>query len=392
MIIGIDASRAFVPDPAGPEYYSLNLIKNISNLDKVNRYILYLRAGQKVSFKLPANFEVRVIRLKYLWTQFGLASETILRPPDLLFIPSHTLPLLTRILRPRLPIVVTIHGLEGKYLPQSGNPFAHIYRNWSISWAVRFSTALIAVSKDTKNDIIKTYKLRSKTIKVIQEGVDFARFVTGRPKFVKKFGNYILFVGTIQPRKNLVRLIKAFALLLEIGNAIAIAKQLGKMENLCLVIAGKPGWLYDNVLAAPKRFGVQKSVKFVGRVADRDLPDLYAGAKAFVLPSLTEGFGLPILEAQAAKVPVVAAKTGALPEISGGAAVLVNPRSVKSIKEGIEEILVNKALAKKLIKEGVKNARKLSWKKTAYSTIEFFREIAGSGKVSHKFQVYSLRG
>lgn len=365
FLIGIDASRAFVPDPAGPEYYSLNLIKNIAKISPPVggvRYILYLRPEQKINFQLPQNFEIKVINMRYLWTQLGLALETIFSPPDVLFIPAHTLPLLTRVFRPRLPIVVTIHGLEGKFLPQSGNSLAHIYRNWSISWAVRFAVKLIAVSEDTKRDVIKTYRKSSKDIQIIHEGIDIKRFKSSQ-KISKysKYGNYILFVGTIQPRKNLVRLINAFSQIED--------------KKIKIIVAGKLGWRYEDVLKAPKRFKVENRVVFLGRVEDRDLPGLYKGAELFVLPSLTEGFGLPILEAQAAGVPVVASRAGALPEVAGKGALFINPLSVDNIKEGIEKVLGKKGVAAGLVREGKINAVKFSWRITAHNTIKLLGDV-----------------
>lgn len=326
---------------------------------------MIIRPRQKVNFQLPQNFEAKMINLRYLWTQLGLTMETILAPPDILFISAHTLPLLTRIFRPRLPIVVTIHGLEGKFLPQSSKFLAHIYRNWSISWAVRFATKLIVVSEDTRNDIIKTYKTLSKNVQVIHEGVDFEYFKSpqNRTKIIKT-DNYILFVGTIQTRKNLVRLINAFSQI--------------KDKKIKLVIAGKLGWLYGDIIKAAKRFGVQNRVVFLGRVEDRDPPGLYKGAKLFILPSVTEDFGLPVLEAQAVGVPVVCSRGGALPEVAGKGALFINPFLVDSIKEGIEEVLGKKDIAASLVREGERNTAKFSWNTTAHNTIKLLIDACRS--------------
>lgn len=379
MVIGIDASRAFVKDPAGPEYYSLNLIKNIAKIDKENHYVLYLRPGQKVNFELPQNFEPKVISMRYLWTQVGLAFETVLTPPDVLFIPAHTVPLFIRIFRPRLPIVVTIHGLEGKFLPQSGNFLAHIYRNWSIGWAVRFSTKLIAVSRNTKDDIIKTYETQSKRIQIIHEGIDIKRFKEGQKvsKYTnykyRKYKDYILFVGTVQPRKNLIRLIEAFSKI--------------KDKKYLLIIAGKLGWLYNEILAAPKKFKVEDKVHFIGRVRDENLPGLYKGAKLFVMPSITEGFGLPILEAQAAGVPILSSGKGSLPEIAGKGAFFVNPFSVNDIKEGMEKILADKDLREDLVRNGSENVSKFSWERTACNTINLLTKMVARNKFSSKLRI-----
>lgn len=371
FLIGIDASRAFVKDPAGPEYYSLNLIKNITKIDPPVggqvRYRLYLRPGQKPNFQLPQNFESKTINLRYLWTQLGLAFETIFNPSDILFIPAHTLPLLTRILRPTTKIVVTIHGLEGKFLPQSSKFFVHFYRNWSIFLAVRFADKLIAVSRDTKQDIIKTYRIASKKIKVIHEGIDIKRFKNSQR--VSKYTNYILFVGTVQPRKNLVRLIEAFSKLQD--------------KKINLLIAGKLGWLYNDILAAPRRFGVEDRVVFFGRVSDSDLVSLYKGARLFVLPSITEGFGLPILEAQAAGIPVVCSERGALPEVAGNGVFFVNPLSVDNIKRGLKKILKDKGLREELVRKSFENVKKFSWEKTAHNTLNFLLKVARESKFSH---------
>lgn len=378
--IGIDASRAFEKDKAGPEYYSWHLIKNLAEIDKNNRYTLYIRQNQKVDIPLPRNFRVKVIYPNRFWTQLGLACETLINPPRVLFIPAHTLPLLTRAVYgvgnwlkvlPQMSILVTIHGLEGKYLPQHNNFLAHIHRNWSIDWSVRFSHFLIAVSNNTYKEVLNTYKLPIKYIKVVHEGVDFDRYAKNRrnvKKVLEKYhiaNNYILFIGTLQPRKNLVRLIKAFSILS------------GKYQSLQLVIAGKKGWLYDKIMRAPKLYGVENRVVFTGRIADSDLPGLYRGSQAFVLPSITEGFGLPVLEAQASGVPVICSDTGALREVAGDGALFVNPLKTEDISQKIDKIFKDKILRDKLVKNGVKNAKKLSWTNTAYNTLKIINKLAG---------------
>jgi len=361
ITIGIDASRAFVEDPAGPEYYSWHLIKNLSIIDKENNYILYLRPGQKPDFKLPRNFTFKTINMRYLWTQIGLAFELILHPADILFIPAHTLPLVCKVLLPQMPIVVTVHGLEGKYLPQSGSILAHIYRNWSITWAVRMASNLIAVSEDTRSDVINTYHINSKDITTIHEGVDVEKYRNAKklPKNSQYYSTrkYILFVGTIQPRKNLVKLIKAFSKLSDRG--------------INLVIVGKLGWLYQRVLKAPKKYRVDNRVLFTGRVKDESLVGLYKGAELFCLPSITEGFGLPILEAQAADIPVVSSTGGALPEIAGKGAFYINPTSVESIRDGLEKVLEDFKLRHELVSKGRENVSNFSWIKTADNTLNF---------------------
>ena len=174
---------------------------------------------------------------------------------------------------------------------------------------------------------------------------------------------YILFVGTVQPRKNLVRLIQAFSSLQVQGQA------------LNLVIAGKFGWMYDEILSAPKKFGVEKSVKFLRYVDDQKLAQLYQSALFFILPSLCEGFGLPVLEAMAYGCPVIAAKAGALPEVVGKAGLLVNPKKTGEITKAMKLMIENQELREALREKGYQRVKQFSWQKTARETVKIFKRV-----------------
>ena len=168
MHVAIDASRAFVEDPTGTERYSLRLIEALSKLDRKNRYTLYVRNYQFpiTNFQLPNNFQFKVIPLKRFWTQVGLALECLLNPPDVLFIPAHTLPIIRR---PGLKTVVTIHDLGSEFLPQAHQFPQKLYLNWSTVYAVRHATHIIVVSQSTKKDLIKKLHCDTRKIKVIYE-------------------------------------------------------------------------------------------------------------------------------------------------------------------------------------------------------------------------------
>jgi glycosyltransferase involved in cell wall biosynthesis len=171
--------------------------------------------------------------------------------------------------------------------------------------------------------------------------------------------DYILFVGTVQPRKNLVRLIEAFAKL---------------DSNQQLVIAGKLGWMYDEILAAPKKLNVSNRVRLVGRVEDPDMAAIYKGASLFILPSLMEGFGLPILEAMNFGVPVITSDRGALPEVAGKAALVVNPESSQQMAEAMNLVLTNQELKQGLIEAGYRRISQFSWAKAARETLAILTE------------------
>jgi glycosyltransferase involved in cell wall biosynthesis len=364
MIIGVDASRAGKEAKTGTENYSAELIRALLDLPESARYKWRLYDGMTrmdlVSKQGATFIDTVKIPWKRFWTQGGLALELWKNPPDVLWVPAHTLP----VLRPKkIKTVVTIHGLEYEYLPEYYQFPQKLYLNKSTEYAVKHADRLIAVSNWTKNQLVNRLGADPEKITVIYEGINhkIASFqLPMSKKYLRQIRHkynlpqdYILFVGTVQPRKNLVRLIQA----------------LPAGENL--VIAGKLGWLYESILAAAKN---NSRVRLIGRVADADLPAVYKMAKLFVWPSLIEGFGLPILEAMSLGVPVIAANRGALPEVAGKAALLVDPESVKEINQAINLVLANQALREGLVEAGLRQAGRFSWQKAADLTLKVLTE------------------
>jgi glycosyltransferase involved in cell wall biosynthesis len=349
MIIGVDASRAQVEEKTGTETYSSELIQALLALPEAKKHTWRLYNRENIPWKR-------------FWTQGGLALEVLKHPPDVLFIPAHTLPLLRR---PQIKTVVTIHGLEYEYLPEYYQFPQKLLLNRSTEYAVKYADRLIAVSKWTKNQLVDRLGADPKKVSVVYEGIS-TRLVEAKdhqfkPDYMRqirhKYGlekDYILFVGTVQPRKNLVRLIEAFAKL---------------DSNRQLVIAGKLGWMYDKILAAPKKLNVSKRVRLIGRVEDPDMAAIYKGASLFVLPSLMEGFGLPILEAMNFGIPVITSDRGALPEVAGKAALVVNPESSEQMAEAMSLVLTNQELKQGLIEAGYRRISQFSWAKAARATL-----------------------
>ena len=171
MRIGIDASRAFMKERTGIEEYSYQVVKSLRGKLKNHQVVLYLRKGQAVDFDLPAGWRVKVIRWPYLWTQFGLSLEMLLRPVDALFIPSHTVPMI----HPK-KTVVTVHGLEYEVMPQAYSFPARMYMRLSIKFSCRWAATIIAVSENTKKDLINIYKIPGEKIRVVHEGVSKRNF------------------------------------------------------------------------------------------------------------------------------------------------------------------------------------------------------------------------
>ncbi|MBI3980596.1 glycosyltransferase family 4 protein [Candidatus Microgenomates bacterium] len=376
MIVGIDASRAFSEQKTGTENYSYQLIKSIAKLDSHHSYLLYTRKVGEEEVKkafnwsnIPQNITIRNITFTRLWTQLGLASEVVFNPPDTLFIPAHTLPVLRS---PKIKTVVTIHDLGYEFLPQY-HQFPHkLYLNKSTEYAVAQASRLIAVSQSTKKDLIKKLNCPEGKIEVIYEGYDKSIYnlqctMYKRNEVLRKYNldkPFILFVGTLQPRKNIVRLIEAFSL---------IASSF--KEPVELVIAGNKGWMYEEILAAPKKYRIENLVKFLGYTTEEDLPVLYSSTLCFCLPSLFEGFGLPVLEAMACGCPVLVSRTSSLPEVAGDAGIYVDPLNTQEIAKNLQSIISSNNLRLLKRKQSLEQAQKFSWEKCAEETIGLFERL-----------------
>lgn len=378
MHIAIDASRAVSKNWGGPENYSYYLIRALGEVDSKNKYTLYVNAHPPRALTRNPNFEIKHIPLPRLWTQVGLALESFFTPADILFIPAHTIPFLRR---PSIKTVVTIHDLAAEYLEDFYRFPGRLYLNKLTEYCAHHATRIIAVSNSTKNDLIRLLGIDERRIRVIYEGYDKELFKPSSEKEIQAVkdrykieGSYILFVGTIQPRKNLVRLIDAFCRLLR----TTIIKE--PKANLKLVLVGKRGWLCDEIYAKPRKLGIENQVLFLGHIPDDDLAVLLSGAVVLAYPSLYEGFGLVILEAMACGTAVVTSKVSSLPEASGGVAVLVDPYSVDEICQALRKVLEDKDLRLKLQWKGLNWAKNFSWKRTAGETIRVFEEIMANNE------------
>lgn len=379
MVIGFDGSRAFVTDRTGTENYSYYLLKNLAQIDTENGYLIYLRKGQKSKAKSqnwPANFKFVEIDWPRLWTQGGLALQTFKDKLDLLFVPAHTLPVFYK---PGLKTVITVHDLGVEYLPFKHQLKQLLYLKFMTRYQLKSATRIIAVSKATKKDLTEKIGLPAEKIRVIYEGVDESLFKQSKSniknstfnKFDIESNKYFLHIGTIQPRKNLERVIEAFNLFLDFNKR-------KENERFKLVLAGGKGWDSEDIFNLPKKLGISSQVIFTGRIEDNNLSGLYRQASGLIFPSLFEGFGLPILEAFACSCPVLTSNTSSMPEIAGDAAILVDPKSTKEIMEGMIKLSEDQSLRKKLIEKGQNRLKLFSWEKTAKETLELFEQTVNN--------------
>jgi glycosyltransferase involved in cell wall biosynthesis len=268
--------------------------------------------------------------------------------------------------------IVTAHDITPLLLPDAfrlGRPL--IYKLLTVK-TLQNADKIIAVSYSTKRDLLKHLNIQDDRVEVIYEGVDHEKYRVLPDAEVQdikeRYGldsPFILYVGTLEPRKNIPNLIKAFS---------KLNKGVNKYK---LVIVGKKGWKYDEIYKTVEELDIKRDVIFTGYVLSEDLPKLYNAASLFVYPSLYEGFGLPPLEAMACGTPVITSNTSSLPEVVGNAGIMVNPYNVDDLAEAMREVLTNEGLRQDMIGKGLERAKLFNWEKTAADTLRVYREVSG---------------
>ena len=364
MKIGIDASRAFLKDRTGIEEYSYQVIKHLTHEIENDQVVLYLRKNQKVDFILPKTWKIKTICFYYLWTQVGLSLEMLLHPVDTLFIPAHTVPCIHP-----ANTIVTIHGLEYEFCPQAYSFLEKIYMRCSIKNSCQWAKTIIAVSENTKKDLIKLYNVSKEKIEVIYEGYadnsefkisNFPAIAGSRQGGDKSNPNdqiskpYLLFIGRLEERKNVVNVINAFEIL----------KEQYKIPHK-LILAGKSGFGYEKIKDRIVNANCCKDIIELGYISEEKKQEILKNADVFVFPSFYEGFGLPILEAQSTGVPVVSSSVSSIPEVADGSALLVDPNNSEEIADAIYKLISDENFRNEIIKKGQINIQRFSWKKCA---------------------------
>jgi glycosyltransferase involved in cell wall biosynthesis len=353
-VIGIDASRAFIKNRTGIEEYSYQVVKHLIPLLKNDQVVLYSRKNQTADLDLPKNWKVEVIKWPCLWTQVGLSLEMLFHPVDVLFIPAHTVP----IIHPK-NTVVAIHGLEYEFCPGAYSFWARFYMRCVIRNSCRWAKRIIAVSENTKQDLIKMYKVPEGKIKVIYEGYDQEmqnanlKMQDDNAKFKINEG-YLLFVGRLEERKNIVGIIEAFEIL----------KEHYKLPHK-LILAGKFGYGKEKIQEALDNSNFRKDIILPGFVRDEEKWELLKNANVFLFPTFYEGFGIPVLEAQSMGVPVVAGDNSSILEVVGSSAILVDPSNAEDIADEAYKLISDKVSRDDIIKKGYENVKRFSWEKCA---------------------------
>lgn len=371
MIIGIDGNEANIENRVGVNTYAFELLWNFWKLQDEwknnHKLIVFLRDQPRSDLpKETSFFKYRVIKGQGLWILTKLIPSLFKGKNgcDVFFSPSHYAP-------PIAPMPRYCSIMDLGYLEFSGQfrkkDFWQL-KVWS-AISILVSKAVFAISNSTKDDIVRHYPFAKEKIYVTPLAYDNKKFNLGIPeKDVRRVmgrysivTDYVLYLGTLKPSKNLEKLIEAFATL---NSKLQI-------KNYKLVIAGKKGWMFNSIFQKVKDLKLEDRVIFTDFIPEEDKPALIKGAKVFVLPSFWEGFGLDILNAMACGVPVVASNVGSLPEVVGDAGILVDPKDIDSIANGINEVLLApKAKYNSMREAGLVQAKKFNWEKTARKTLE----------------------
>lgn len=369
MKIAIQAADLDSSRIDGTRVYILNCLKYFGQLDPSSDFLIYHKKEFNPHLVPPAfpNYQIIKKHLPYLWTQARFAGEIWREKPNVLWMPMHNIPILRR---KGMKTVVTIHDLAWKFFPETFTRKDLWKINFLTSLAVRNADKIITVSQSSKKDILKFYPgVKEENIKVISHGFDAG--VYGRERDLEKereakekygiSGDYIIYIGAIQPRKNLETLIEAFEKLKE------------KNKDIKLLLVGEHAWLSKGLFAKINSSPHQKDIICPGKVGFDDAGHLMRGASVFVFPSLYEGFGIPVLEAMASRVPVICSHNSSLPEVGGDAAVYFSDNDANDMADKIQKILTDENLRQVHIAKGLEQIKKFSWEKCARETLEYLK-------------------
>jgi glycosyltransferase involved in cell wall biosynthesis len=364
MVVGIDASRAFQKSRTGIEEYSYQVIRHLREPLKNESVVLFCNpavngrpdpASSGADFELPEKWRIKNLRAPIFWTQIRLSLEMLFGRPDALFVPAHTVPFIHP-----ANTIVTIHGLEYEFCPKAYSFFERLYMRWSIRKSCKWAKKIIAVSKNTKRDLMTLYGVPEEKIEVVYEGISpKARLFPSKSSALgipqsQALSKFLLFVGRLEERKNIIGIIDAFEILKE-------------KRNLPhkLVLAGKFGYGGESIKYKVESSKYKDDIVLPGYVSDEEKWQLLENADVFLFPTLYEGFGLPILEAQAAGTPVVTSNISSMPEIAGGGAILVDPKDPSAIAEATHKLVADESRKNDIIEKGRENVKRFSWEKCA---------------------------
>ncbi len=360
MRIGID-TQTIIAQKTGFGSYVQNLISVLREIDSKNEYV-FLNPNKKGDLSTPA---------RIWWDQVAFPFRLLSKKVDIVHKPAFSAPIFYP-----FKTVVTAPDLIGKLYPENFSTTSKFYWVQLLPFSLKKANKIVAISKNTKQDIIKLLNIPEEKIKVIYLGkhsqfkpIENLHFLDKVRQKYSQGKPFILYVSTLEPRKNHLNLLKVFNI---------IVKEHKIKHNL--VLTGKRGWYYKELFEFVEKNNLQDRVLFVGYIPDSDLPSLYNAADLFVFPSLYEGFGLPILESMSCGLPVISSNASSMPEIVEGAGILLDPKDTKAWADAIYKVLTNKNLQKEMGEKSLQQAKKFTWEKCAQETLGVYEEVYQKNK------------
>lgn len=355
--IAIDASRAFLHERTGIEEYSYQVIKHLRETLAQEQVVLFIRRGTKenVNFPLPEKWRVVELWAPRFWTYIRLSWALIFCRPTHLFVPGHIVPPI----HPRNTTAV-VHGIEFEMCPEAYSRYERFSMRRGIKNSCAWSKNVICVSNNTKRDLLERYDVPRHKVRVVYEGVNPAPLENEHvtQATLQKFGlqkqGYIIFVGRLEERKNIIQIIKAYEIL---RSHFRIFHR--------LVLVGKSGFGFEKIEEEIAQHAFKQDIVLTGFVSEDEKWSLMRHAAVFVFPTLYEGFGLPILEAQQIGVPVVTSRNSSLKEVARDSALLVEPSSATDISEKIFQLLSDEQLRIHVVEKGFVNIQRFTWQRCA---------------------------
>ncbi len=375
MNIGIDARSLLEKERSGVGEYTFQLLDALFDIDKENKYFLFYNSFHSVDDLLPKKWKNlpnihfcglhwpnKILNFCFRFLRWPKIDKLMRQKIDILLIPNLNFISLSRGVKK----IITVHDLSFLRYPRFFSRKRRLW-HWFVNprKLIRSSKKIIAVSENTKKDIIELCGVASEKVKVIYSGVGGMVDVSGSEAIKKKYNlpeNFILSLGTLEPRKNIEGLIRAF----EIFKA-------SESSDCKLVIVGPRGWLCKKILARAEKGPARDDIKFINYISPEEKSAFYKLAKLFVYPSFYEGFGFPPLEAAAAGTPVITSTASSLPEIMGEAALMVDPYNPAEIAKVMTECLADENLRSGLILKGKAQAAKFSWERCAREALTTFK-------------------
>jgi glycosyltransferase involved in cell wall biosynthesis len=373
MLVGVNC-LVVEGESAGVASYTMSLVEGLSAVDYENEYLLFGTEGRlgkvvRPGVTLEEPFLPAGSRLQRLiWEHFVLARRARARGVKVLHLPDHTYPALAA----RCPVVLTVHDLAFLKHPETFGRGRRMYKAALIRRSVRKAARIICDSDSTRRDLIELLGVSPSKIHRI--------LLAAHPRYLREVSaaerervldrhalppRFLLYVGTLEPRKNIGRLIDAYAALVRTVRPV-----------VPLVIVGRPGWGGEALVRRVESLGLDEHVRFAGHVPVDDLPAIYQAAELLIYPSIYEGFGLPVVEAMASGTPVITSNRASLPEVAGDAAALVDPLSVDEIADAMAGLLSDRSLNAEFRVKGRARARLFSWERTARETAQAYQAAA----------------